>query len=379
MDMIVARFSSTLLRSLFVLIVVPLASACATKAPPLALIDPGAAAGKSHDVIVATSREPVDDPIQAYSDGRSTTLSFNLASIWAPEERVLGSITFPSDPPNPEREFAITSFEDLEPNRVQEVVNARLNALSQEKIIFLFVHGYNVPYSSAVYRIGQMVNDFEIDAVPILYSWPSAGRPLGYMYDRDSVQFARDGFVELLTELSETDAESIFLIGHSMGTLLVMESLRQLSLTGQDGVIEKIAPLVLASPDIDVDVFRTQIEALSLRPDPIVIFVANDDGALRLSKQLRGGHPRVGDGGDIPALQQAGIAVVDLTEVELGEGTQHSAFASSPELIGLLRQAAAARATLTDASRPIASATEPLEVLGSFTEGLIFLPKRLVN
>ena len=40
-----------------------------------------------------------------------------------------------------------------------------------------------------------------------------------------------------------------------MGTMLVMETLRQLSLAGHDKTLRKISPLVLASPDIDVDVF----------------------------------------------------------------------------------------------------------------------------
>ncbi|MEL7485628.1 MAG: alpha/beta fold hydrolase [Pseudomonadota bacterium] len=239
------------------------------------------------------------------------------------------------------------------------------------------MHGYNVPYSNGVYRIGQMVEDFEADAVPVHYSWPSQGRTLGYLYDRDSVQFARDGFVNLLTQIAESDAESIFLMGHSMGALLVMEGLRSLAISGRDDVLQMISPLILASPDIDVDVFRGQMRFLIPKPDPFIVFVASNDGALRLSEKLRGGHARVGEGRHIPALQAQGVAVIDLSDVELGDGTQHSAFASSPTLIQIIRQARAAEETLLDADET--QRRSPLEALGEFTSGLIYLPQRALE
>jgi esterase/lipase superfamily enzyme len=353
------------------------ASACAGKPPPLALVEPQGADGAAYDVLVATNRAPIDDREQRYGDGRSDDLAFNAISVWVPNNRTPGSISYPSDSPNIDQEFAITRFDSITSDQFLELLNNRLAGLTDSKSVFVFVHGYNVPYSSGVYRIAQIVADFENDSVPVHYSWPSSGKPLGYMYDRDSVQFARDGFAELLTELVASNAESIFLMGHSMGGLLVMETLRQLSLTGRDEIIEKIAPLVLASPDIDNDVFRSQLLSLSIRPDPIIVFVASDDNALRLSQRLRGGHPRVGEGLNISDLQDAGITVIDLSDIELGDGTQHSAFASSPELIKLFRQASIARDTLAEADSD--TIESPLDLLSKFTQGIIFLPKRVIE
>ncbi|MEM8633723.1 MAG: alpha/beta fold hydrolase, partial [Pseudomonadota bacterium] len=280
--------------------------------------------------------------------------------------------SYPSRIPNPEREFAITKFNKLDSDSFRHSINQRLAFQGPSKTVFVFVHGYNVPYSQGVYRIGQMVADFEADAVPVHYSWPSDGHQLGYLYDRDSVQFARDGFVQLLDEISTSDAETLFIMGHSMGCLLVMEGLRSLALLGRDDILEMISPIVLASPDIDVDVFNGQLRYLAPRPDPFIVFVASDDGALRLSQRLRGGHARVGEGGNIATLQQQGITVLDLSEVDLGDGSQHTAFASSPTLIQVLQQARTVEGTLASADR--SERGSPLEALSELTSGLLYLP-----
>lgn len=353
------------------------AAGCSTTPASLAIINPAGAEGGAQSVLVVTTREPVEDLELRYEAGRADTLSYNDIEVWVPSNRSIGSVIYPSTNPNANKEFGIIEISDIGSQVFSERLNERLKGLTGEKTVFLFVHGYNVPYSNGVYRVGQMIADFEIDAVPVHYSWPSQGRTLGYLYDRDSVQFARDGFVDLLERISMSETDSIFVMGHSMGTLLVMEGLRTLAAMGNEDVLEKISPLVLASPDIDVDVFRGQLEYLKPRPDPFVVFVASDDGALRLSERLRGGHARVGEGRNISALQEQGIAVIDLSDVELGDGTQHSAFASSPTLIQIIQQAETAQETLIDADGT--ERRSPLEGLSEFTSGLLYLPKRVIE
>ncbi|MEM7662760.1 MAG: alpha/beta fold hydrolase [Pseudomonadota bacterium] len=352
-------------------------AACSTAPASLSLIAPSGSFGASHNVLVVTSRQPIDDPQLRYGDGRAESLSYNDVAIWVPDNRNPGSVKYPSSTPDIQKEFAITGFQDLDRSSFSDTLNERLQLVGPSKTVFVFVHGYNVPYSNGIYRIGQLVADFEADAVPVHYSWPSEGHTLGYLYDRDSVQFSRDGFVDLLVQISETEADSIFIMGHSMGTLLVMEGLRQLSLMGRDDILNMVSPLVLASPDIDVDVFKRQVGKLSTRPDPFIVFVASDDGALKFSDRLRGGHARVGEGLHIPTLQQLGIAVIDLSDVELGDGSQHSAFASSPTLIRIMQQARLAQQTLQSADN--AEQPSPLETLSDFTSGLIHLPERVLD
>ena len=53
---------------------------------------------------------------------------------------------------------------------------------------------------------------------------------------------------------------------------------------------------MLASPDIDVDVFRRQIAEIEngQAAPPITLFVAQDDKALGLSQLIAGDEPRLG-------------------------------------------------------------------------------------
>lgn len=156
--------------------------------------------------------------------------------------------------------------------------------------------------------------------VGVQYAWPSAGRIAAYLYDRDSAEFARSGLVETLVMLADTQALDISILAHSMGAAVTMEALRELSLRGRRDVLDKIQPVMLASPDLDFDVFRQQMLALDPPPEHMAILVSSRDRALYLSYQLRGGgSPRVGSGAHLQELTDLGVAVIDLSD--LNDGT----------------------------------------------------------
>jgi len=335
--------------------------------------------GAVQNLLVVTSRSPIDDPLLHYGDERSDELHYNDLLVWTPENREPGSVAYPSERPDPNDEFGLVGVEPLDPSEFGRVLKERVFALEGSKLVFVFVHGYNVPYANGVYRHAQLMQDFDARGVAVHYSWPSSGRSLGYLYDRDSVQFARDGLVSVLTSVSDSGADSVFVMGHSMGTLLVMEALRQISLSKGTEVLEKISPLVLASPDIDIDVFRSQLSAIEPRPEPMIVFVSTQDGALKLSERLRGGHARVGEGSNIQALQDAGIVVIDLSELDEGEGTKHGAFASSPALIEALKEVNVAQATQQSADASAVDRMAPLIALRDLTAGIVHLPKAAMS
>jgi esterase/lipase superfamily enzyme len=93
---------------------------------------------------------------------------------------------------------------------------------------------------------------------------------------------------------------------------------------------------VLASPDIDIDLFRTQ---LALLPEPIrqrmYLLVSENDSALRFSRRIAGGVPRVG-AADTTELEELGLTVIDLSEVDDSSSGSHSKFAGSPEVVRLI-------------------------------------------
>jgi esterase/lipase superfamily enzyme len=127
-------------------------------------------------------------------------------------------------------------------------------------------------------------------------------------------------------------------MAHSMGSWLTMEAMRGLAIHG--GVPKKIGNVILASPDLDVDVFERQIERIGPTPH-LTLFVSRDDRALDLSRRLAGGVDRLGaiDPTQEPhrsRLEKNGVTVLDLTALKTGDKLNHGTFAESPEVVRLL-------------------------------------------
>ncbi len=160
--------------------------------------------------------------------------------------------------------------------------------------VLVFVHGYNTRFESSVFHFVQLVHDMGTDAAPVLFSWPSRGRLLDYNYDRESANYSRSDLAGLLRAVARSpNVKDIVVVAHSMGAWLTVESLRQIAL--EDGrVPAKISNLILASPDLDIDVFRRQVAEMGADRPHITIFVSRHDRALALASLIAGGVTRVG-------------------------------------------------------------------------------------
>ena len=155
-----------------------------------------------------------------------------------------------------------------------------------------------------------------------------------------------------------------------MGNYLAIESLRQMAIRDR-GLSPKIRDVMLASPDIDVDVFRRQIAEIDAGPRPaqFTLFISRDDRALGLSSFLARDSTRLGalDPSKEPyrsILEQGRVQVVDLTGMTSSDFTNHGKFASG-EVVGAIGQRLAEGQSLTDAKGGL------VESLGAFTSGAI--------
>src|SRR5690606_30137597 len=135
---------------------------------------------------------------------------------------------------------------------------SRLNSTPHRRVL-VFVHGYNTRFEEAVYRFAQIVHDSRAPALPVLFTWPSRGRLLEYAYDRESANYSRDALEAILQTMAKDKAVGeISILAHSMGNWVTLEALRQMSI--RNGALSpKIKSVMLAAPDVDVDVFRRQI------------------------------------------------------------------------------------------------------------------------
>lgn len=116
-----------------------------------------------------------------------------------------------------------------------------------------------------------------------------------------------------------------------MGAWIVVESLRQLKLSGRGDVLRRIDQVVLAAPDIDLDLFKRQVDTIGRLTQPIVVLNATDDRALDISARIGGSRPRIGAvGGQNEVAKELianrSIEMVDLSMLPAPDRTKHNRF-----------------------------------------------------
>lgn len=345
------------MRAFLVIFLVLSVSACArtdyTPTVPEAL-----EIGAPQTILVATTRARQEDGRFGYH--RSAGLSFMDLTVSIPPDRRIGSLKFGYRDPDPMSEFTMAGREIL-PDETAFRARLRDALPAGGGDVNVFVHGYNATQSETAFRAAQLVHDLRVPGVTVIYSWPSRGRALGYAYDNDSMLFARDGLEQLLRLLAQSGYGRINLIGHSLGSALVTESLRQMDLVDPGWPARNLAGVLLMSPDVDVDVFRQQLSRMSRIPQPFAIVVSREDAALSISATLRGDNKRrrLGSLDNVAEVADLPIEIIDVTAFSRDAESSHFVAASSPSLIALLGNTRALDRTFSPESR------SPLEPLAS--------------
>ncbi len=322
------------------------------------------------DLLVATTRAPVDQPPGVMFGGeRGRGLRFADIAVSIPPDSVrkIGEVQWPQSPPgDPARDFVTMRAQEIDLPQAKAIFHRRI-AAGRGHHALVFVHGYNTRFEEAVYRFAQIAHDSGADVTPVLFTWPSRGKALEYFYDRESANYSRDGLEALLQALADDPKVSeVSVLAHSLGNYVAVEALRQMAIRDH-GLPAKIRNVMLASPDIDVDVFRRQIAEIEqgAKAPPFTLFVSQDDKALGLSKLIAGDEPRLGavDPTAEPyrdILAQANVHVVDLTAVAADDPANHSKFASADVVRAIGGRLAAGQA-LSDAKSNLG------ETLGAIT------------
>ena len=347
------------MRSRVVLAMALFVSACAGRPEGNLISMQASAPGASRvDMLVATTRAPVETPPGIMFGGeRGHGLSFADIAISLPPDAVrkIGEVQWPDHlPGDPAHDFVTLRAERMELEQARALFHQRI-AANPARHVLVFVHGYNTRFEEAVYRFAQVAHDSGADVVPVLFTWPSRGKALEYFYDRESASYSRDGLEALLQALvDDKSVRQVSVLAHSLGNYVAVEALRQMSIRDH-GLPGKISNIMLASPDIDVDVFRREIAEIEggHKPAPITLFVAQDDKALGLSKMIFGDEPRLGavDPSQEPyrgLLAKGGVHVVDLTALTADDPVHHNKFASA-DVVQSIGLRLAQGQTLTDA------------------------------
>ncbi len=306
---------------------------------PSLLVNPEAAeVGEVTRVFFATAREPLTGI--DFGTDRALDIRFGQIGVSVPPQHEPGRVEVTDQVPDPTRHFVAAENAAYDTDVSFRTALARdLRARPRgEREAVIFVHGFNTNFAEGVFRVAQLSHDFGITAQVIHYSWPSLGHPLGYAYDRDSALFARDGLEDLIRTVNAAGAESVVLIGHSMGAHLSMEAMRQLAIRAPKSVPNYVDGVVLISPDIDVQVFLSQTKRIDVLPDPFVIFVSKKDRALALSARLSGESNRLGNVENAQRIADLDVTVVDVSQFSQGFDLGHFTVGSSPALLSIFGQ-----------------------------------------
>ena len=342
-----------------------------------------------HGLLVAATRERAESGPAMFNGERASRLDFADLEISVPPSHRTGNIEWPSPlPGDPKKQFVARSLAYVDgADAFEKRLAARVAALPKgRRAIAVIVHGFNTDFDEAVFRATQIVHDTGFDGVPVLFTWASRGSVFDYVYDRDSATIARDGLEELLRIAAKSGVEDLYVFAHSMGNWATIEALRQAKIAGDGDFGGKLRTVVLAAPDIDVDVFKSEMQVIGRPKYPFVLFSSSDDQALWLSGLIAGEKPRLGAyTEDKKAIADLGVIVIDLSATEANDSLAHNKFAVVlPDFVNKLGdrlrrgdRLATAQGSFTETARGLTGSLGSL--VGTTAGAVVTLPAYLLT
>jgi esterase/lipase superfamily enzyme len=278
------------------------------------------------NILVATTRRRATaDAGEMFNGERAASVSYADITVSIPPDSVrkIGEIQWPAAPPgDPSRDFATVAADYIDKEKFIGAVAAAAKPTGRRNVL-IFVHGFNNRFDDAVYRFAQVVHDAKAPGIPVLFTWPSRGelKLRAYTYDRESANYSRKALEQLIEMLAaDRSVKEINIVAHSMGNWVALEALRDMA-TRSGKIGAKVRFVALVAPDVDVDVFRTEMQNMGKSRPQFLLFASQDDGALNFSKTVWGGVQRIGaiDPAQEPyksELAQENVEAFDLTKLK---------------------------------------------------------------
>lgn len=279
-------------------------------------------------LLVATTRKPVNGGRAKpwFGPERATTMTFARARLVPPDD---GRFS-----------LASVGLADWRLDKVEPVSGEVSDLLAQAgggADVLIYVHGFKQTFETAALDAARLCDGIKFRGRTMVFSWPSKVGMFDYAYDRDSAMWSRDGLERVLSSIvSAPGARRVHIVAHSMGTMLTLESLRQLYAHYGDTVTGRIGAVMFAAPDIDMDVFSSAIDRIGPLAGKITVITATNDRALALSAQIAGGMTRVG-AAEKAAIERLGVRVIDASDAGWGI-INHDLFLSNADVQRVIRR-----------------------------------------
>ncbi|UGQ48562.1 alpha/beta hydrolase [Massilia endophytica] len=271
-------------------------------------------------VFFATDRAATGDrhPARQFGSARGE-LSYGSCQVSIPRDHRMGQLESPSllrleFRENPDRHVVLQQT-DLQPHDTYFANLAETISRSATRSALVFVHGYRTTFEDAARRTGQLAYDLGFQGAPLFYSWPSQGKLSGYMVDENNIEWSQARLAAFLIEvLEKTEAEDVYLLGHSMGNRALSRAALTVMSTRPE-LAARLREIILTAPDIDADLFRRDIApAMARAGNPVTLYASSGDEALEMSQRMHG-YPRAGDSGDGLVVVE-GVETIDASTVD---------------------------------------------------------------
>ena len=277
---------------------------------------------KSFPVLFGTNREISLSSKEIFNNKRDDQLHLGICNVSIPESHRLGELERPVFflKESPEKHFTVLDTE-IDELAFKELLKEKINN-SDENDALLFIHGFNVKFKDAILRTAQLGCDLAFKGAVAAFSWPSQGNVEGYMVDRDTAEVSSDylrDYIKII--LGNENIKKLHIIAHSMGNVVLTKALEKLK---EEGLYPNpiLKQIILAAPDIDKDIFKQIMPAIRREVPNIILYASNKDKALILSKKIRAGYERLGEGGENIVVME-GLDSIDASKVNtnfLGHG-----------------------------------------------------------
>jgi len=250
---------------------------------------------------------------------RSKELKFGSALVRVPDTHKAGEVERPSD----FSMFGLTVYKTTADEKKYFTLK-EIRALDRDAFVRLiaednpgksamvFVHGYNSSFDDAIFKTAQIAFDTHFKGVPIALAWPSKHAVAAYDYDRESASFSWDALLDLLHMIrDDAKISKVYIIAHSMGNQILLDALARAQDPGKEFGVSEI---IMASPDVDRDVFVKRIDQLKLLTGGLTLYASSADKAMVASHYKSGGL-RAGDISKLGPVTAPGLDTIDITSL----------------------------------------------------------------
>jgi esterase/lipase superfamily enzyme len=196
--------------------------------------------------------------------------------------------------------------------------------------VLVYVHGYYTSFVTAVETALALKKGLQFPGPVIVYSWPSRKTSaLAYRTDEDNAKWSMPHFTNFLGNINKAfPGVPVSLAGYSLGSRFVTDGI---AFFRREGCNNCFGRAVLFAPDVFTADLRSALTASNLcsgKPltnpiasAPVLLYVSNNDRALRQSEKFHRNQRAGQAGGDLVLCN--GVDTVDVSYLKSGGKSGH--------------------------------------------------------